>query len=247
MLSCLHIYICYASSGDSVDFLKNLLQEKNLRSISNCKVNSIHKDKVSLEYFVDDASGHTRKEDIPSKFNMFIPPFHGLDVWKKVKKLTDEKGMLLVDDHQQSLAYSNIFGVGVCVMLLPVEETPIPTGAPKTGYMIESMGTAAVHNILAMMNHDSGKVKNLVFTKALLSALCIGDLGDSGSVILLQPQMPPRTFELSLHGKFAKLAKIAFEKYFLYKVESGDTDPYYEKYMMQLVGLTRFKKDTVVA
>jgi sulfide:quinone oxidoreductase len=207
-------------------------------------VNAIHKGKVSVEYIVDEApDGKTQKEDIPSKFNMFIPPFHGLDVWKKVHKLTDEKGMLLIDDHQQSIAYPNIFGVGACVKLLPVENTPIPTGAPKTGYMIESMGTAAVHNILAMLNYQSGKAKNLIFTKALLNALCIGDLGDSGSVILLQPQMPPRTFEIAMHGKFAKLAKIAFEKYFLYKVESGDTDPYYEKYMLELVGLKRYIKD----
>jgi len=212
--------------------------------IPSCKVNEIHKDHASVEYIVDEVHGDTKKEVIPSKFNMLIPPFHGLDVWKKVNKLTDDKGMLIVDDHQQSIEYPNIFGVGVCVQLLPVEKTPIPTGAPKTGYMIESMGTAAVHNILAMIKYANGKAKNLVYTKAMLSALCIGDLGDSGSVFLLQPQMPPRTFELSMHGKFAKLAKIAFEKYFLYKVESGDTDPYYEKYMLELVGLKRFQKDT---
>jgi NADH dehydrogenase FAD-containing subunit len=227
------------STGDSVIFLEKLFKERNIRPISNCRVQRITKDRVSLEYYTDKMSTETRKEDIPSKFNMFIPPFHGLDVWRKVQNLTDEKGMILINDHQQSIAYPNIFGVGVCVKLPAVEKTPVPTGAPKTGYMIESMGTAAIHNIQSMMRYESGKTKNLDLIKATLSALCIGDLGDSGSVFLLKPQMPPRTHELSMHGKFAKLAKIAFEKYFLYKVESGDTDPYYEKYMLELLGLKR--------
>jgi hypothetical protein len=46
---------------------------------------------------------------------------------------------------QQGL--QNIFSAGVCVAIPPVEVTPVPTGAPKTGYMIETMISAIVHNI----------------------------------------------------------------------------------------------------
>jgi sulfide:quinone oxidoreductase len=42
-----------------------------------------------------------------------------------------------------------------------------------------------------------------------------------------------------MHGKLAVMAKIAFEKYFLHKIETGDTDPYYEKYMLHLIGVDR--------
>ena len=44
---------------------------------------------------------------------------------------------------------------GVCVAIPPVEQTPVPTGAPKTGYMIESMVSAAVHNIKAEQDFRS--------------------------------------------------------------------------------------------
>ena len=34
----------------------------------------------------------------------------------------------------------------------PVEATPVPTGAPKTGYMIESMVSAICENIAAELS-----------------------------------------------------------------------------------------------
>ena len=33
----------------------------------------------------------------------------------------------------------NIYSVGVCVAIPPIEATPVPTGAPKTGFMIEGI------------------------------------------------------------------------------------------------------------
>ena len=34
------------------------------------------------------------------------------------------------------------------------------------------------------------------------------------------------------------LAKIGFEKYFLYKMKTGSSEPVYEKYVMGALGLT---------
>jgi sulfide:quinone oxidoreductase len=34
-------------------------------------------------------------------------------------------------------------------------------------------------------------------------------------------------------------SKIAFEKYFLYKMRRGDSEPLYEKYMLKVMGVTR--------
>jgi sulfide:quinone oxidoreductase len=36
----------------------------------------------------------------------------------------------------------------------PAEQTPAPAGAPKSGYMIESMVSAGLHNVKADINDD---------------------------------------------------------------------------------------------
>ena len=54
---------------------------------------------------------------------------------------------MLLDENQRSRMYRNIFAARVCIAIPRVEATPVPTGAPKTGYMIETMVTAIVRNI----------------------------------------------------------------------------------------------------
>lgn len=48
----------------------------------------------------------------------------------------------LIDQHQRNPAYPHIYAAGVCVAISPPEPMPVPTGIPKTGYMIESMVSA---------------------------------------------------------------------------------------------------------
>ena len=38
------------------------------------------------------------------------------------------------------------------------------------------------------------------------------------------------------------LAKIAFEKYFLYKMRNGTSEPVYEKYVLKALGIMRVDK-----
>ena len=215
---------------------------------------------VAIQYTTiddeDNAKHHVHNEVLKSSLTMLIPPFRGIDAWKGVPGLTDDKGMILVDAHQQSLKYPNIFGVGVCVHIDPLEETLVPTGVPKTGYMIESMGTAAVKNIREIIRHEgdhdgdekpigdgddntSDHHKHIKKFTPLMNGVCITDFGDKGAVFVAIPQIPPRRHDYTLVGKVGTLAKIAFEKYFLHKIESGDVDPYYEKYFLELVGVKR--------
>ncbi|KAL3942408.1 MAG: hypothetical protein SGBAC_003402 [Bacillariaceae sp.] len=238
-----------AGAGDSRKILEKLFAKKEIEYFTNCKVEKLTKESVSIEYLESDGVKHTKT--IPSKFNMLIPQFKGMEVWSRVPSLTDKHGMILINEHQQSLKYPNIFGVGICVHLDALEKTPIPTGAPKTGYMIESMGTAAIKNIRTMIDAQEQellqKKKNTatklqLHYKPLLNGLCITDFGNDGAIFLTLPQMPPRRTDITIDGRVATLAKIAFEKYFLYKIKTGDTDPYYEKYMLHLIGVDRTEK-----
>ena len=145
---------------------------------------------------------------------------------------------LIVDEHQRNPTYPNIFSVGVCIAIPPVEVTPVPTGCPKTGFMIESMVTATAHNIRKLMD---GKAAD---ERGSLSAACLADFGDSGAAFVAIPQIPPRNVNWSSKGKWVHLAKIAFEKYFMRKVRRGISEPGYEKHILKVAGLRRLKENT---
>jgi len=112
------------------------------------------------------------------------------------------------------------------------------------GYMIESMGTAAIKNIGALLHHHpeanpTDTTRNILTARPKLNGLCITDFGETGAIFVAMPQIPPRRYDWTIQGKIATLAKIAFEQYFLHKIEMGDCDPYYESLMLKLVGIDR--------
>ena len=69
------------------------------------------------------------------------------------------------------------------------------------------------------------------------NAICLADFGDTGAAFVALPQIPPRNVTWAREGKWVHLAKIAFEKYFLRKVETGSIAPIYEKYVLKALGI----------
>jgi sulfide:quinone oxidoreductase len=166
---------------------------------------------------------------------MLLPAFKGVDAVAAVDGLCNPRGFVIVDAQQRSPKYPSIYAAGVCIAIPPVEKTPVPTGAPKTGYMIESMVSAIVANIAAELRGETPTAK------ASLSAICLADAGDEGLAFVAQPELPPRNVTWAKKGKWVHLAKVAFEKYFLHKVKSGNTDPVYERYVLKLLGIERLQ------
>ena len=85
--------------------------------------------------------------------------------------------------------------------------------------MIESMVTAIVHNITAEIN---GKEP---CGTATWNDISLADMGDTGAAFVALPQIPPRNVTWFKEGKWVHLAKLAYEKYFLRKMKSGDAEP----------------------
>jgi len=170
---------------------------------------------------------------LPFRYSMVLPAFTGVDAVRGIEGMGNPRGFVLIDKHQRNPTYRNIFSLGVCVAIPPVEQTPVPTGAPKTGFMIESMCTAIVHNIQAELQ---GKPAT---AEATWNAICLADMGDTGAAFVALPQIPPRNVTWAKVGKWVHLAKVAFEKYFLMKMKSGNTEPVYEKYVLKLLGIMR--------
>ncbi len=221
--------------GDSKGMLESELRNRHIKWITNAKVSKVEAGTM----FVDehDMDGKVVKQhELPFKFSMMLPAFKGVEAVASVEGLCNPRGFVIVDEHQRSPKYPNIFSLGVCIAIPPVEPTPVPTGAPKTGYMIESMVTAIVHNIRDVLD---GKEPH---EKGTLAAICLADMGDSGAAFVAVPQIPPRNVTWFKKGKWVHWAKIAFEKYFIRKMKKGTSEPLYEKYMLKVFGITRLKK-----
>ena len=225
--------------GDTKGMLESELRSRHIKWLTNAKVKQISAEQVMVET-CDDAGAVVKEVAVPSKFTMFIPPFRGIDALKAAGELVNPRGFVIIDKHQRNPTYKNVFGIGVCVAIPPVEVTPVPTGCPKTGYMIESMVAATAHNIKRMID---GKEPD---EEATWNAICLADFGDSGAAFVAVPQIPPRNVNWASQGKWVHLAKVAFEKYFLHKVRVGMKEPFYERYILKHLGVTQLKAKTKV-
>ena len=58
---------------------------------------------------------------------------------------------------KQNPTYPNIYSAGVCIAIPPVEATPVPTGAPKTGYMIEAFYLVFLCFMILVLNSERKK------------------------------------------------------------------------------------------
>lgn len=221
--------------GDSKSMLESELRQRNIKWICNASVTKVEDGMMHIQEF-------NRKGEVeftytePFHHSMLIPPFAGVDAVAGVEGLCNPKGFVITDEFQRSPTYPNIFSGGVCVAIPPVEATPVPTGTPKTGYMIETMMTAVAHNLKAIIKE--GKAPS---TKGTWHAICLADMGDTGAAFVAMPQIPPRNVTWFKKGKWVHLAKIAFEKYFMRKMRTGTSEPVYEKYVLKALGIERLE------
>lgn len=223
--------------GDSKSMLESELRSQDIRWITNARTTRVDDGSLHVEQ-LDDNGQVIREHDVPFRLSMMLPAFRGVEAVAAVPGLCNPRGFVLIDEFQRSKAYRNIFSAGVCVAIPPVEATPVPTGAPKTGYMIETMISAITHNIVADLTGGTPDAT------ATWNAICLADMGDTGAAFVALPQIPPRNVSWFRKGKWVHLGKIAFEKYFLNKMKTGNAEPIYEKYILGLLGITRLHKPT---
>jgi sulfide:quinone oxidoreductase len=220
--------------GDSKGMIESVMRNRHIKWICNAKVTKVEAGKMHVAEHNDD--GSVKKEHtLDFKYSMMLPAFKGIDAVFGIEGLTNPRGFIVADMFQRNPKFPNIYSVGVCVAIPPVEATPVPTGTPKTGYMIESMVSATVHNIRNVLD---GKEPD---QQATWNAVCLADFGDNGAAFVALPQIPPRNVNWFSQGKWVHLAKIAFEKYLLRKMKKGTTEPVYEKYVMNLLGIKKLK------
>ncbi len=220
--------------GDTKGLLESELRNRHIKWIINARVAGVEAGVMHVEEIADDGSVKGR-QDLPFAYSMMLPAFRGVEALLGVEGLVNPRGFVLIDKHQRNPKFPNVFGIGVAVAIPPIGKTPVPIGVPKTGFMIESMVTATAQNIGALIR---GKPAT---AEATWNAVCLADFGDGGVAFVAQPQIPPRNVNWSSEGKWVHLAKIGFEKYFLGKIRKGESEPFYEKLLMDTLGIHKVK------
>ena len=220
--------------GDSKGMLESELRQRDIHWICNAKVVGIANGKMEIDEVNDDGS-LKKHHSLPYKHSMMLPAFRGIKPLRGIDGLVNPRGFVIVDAQQRNPKYPNIYAAGVCIAIAPQHPTPVPTGVPKTGYMIESMVRAITANIHAELKGESPTAK------ATWNAICLADMGDTGAAFVAMPQIPPRNVAWFKKGKWVHLAKIAFEKYFLHKMQVGDTEPAYERAVLKYLGIDKLE------
>lgn len=220
--------------GDTKGLLESELRDRHIKWHTNTKIDRVEAGRM-FTTTVNEAGEAASSEELEFKHAMVLPAFTGIDAVMDVENLSNPRGFILVDEFQRNPTWPEIYAVGVCVAIPPVGPSPLPVGVPKTGYMIESMVTAAVSNIALDIQGRAPA------HRATWNAFCLADFGDRGVAFLALPQIPPRNTNWASSGKWVHLAKVAFEKYYLRKIRKGTTEPYYEKFSLKLLGAEKLK------
>jgi sulfide:quinone oxidoreductase len=221
--------------GDTKGLLESEMRNRHIKWITNARVKAVDDGKMTVEEVGED--GNVKKaQDLPFAYSMMLPAFRGVAAVRGLEGLTNPRGFILIDKNQRNPAFPNIFGVGVGVAIPPVGPTPVPTGVPKTGFMIESMVTATALNIGALLKGQQPTAE------ATWNAVCLADFGDGGVAFVAEPEIPPRNVNWSAKGDWVHYAKVGFEKYFLRKMRRGESEPFYERFMLERLGLRKIKK-----
>jgi sulfide:quinone oxidoreductase len=220
--------------GDTKSLLESAMRNRHIKWITNARVTKVEPGKMFVEEVNDDGSLKASHE-LPFAYSMILPAFRGVPAVHGIEGLTNPRGFITIDKHQRNPTFPNVFAIGVCVAIAPVGKTPLPVGVPKTGFMIESMVSATALNIGALLRGQPAT------REPTWNAVCLADFGDGGVAFIAQPQIPPRNVNWSARGKWVHYAKIGFEMFFLHKLRSGVSEPFYEKFVMDSLGIHKLR------
>lgn len=223
--------------GDSKGFMESEMRQRHINWICNAKVVKVEANTIHVDEHNDNGEV-IKQHQLPFNYSMLLPAFKGTKMLQGAdEKLVNPRGFVKVDEYNRNPSYPNIYALGVGIAIPPVEATPVPCGAPKTGLMIETMVTAIADNI------DAELKQKPIEAKATWNTICLADFGDTGIAMVALPQIPPRNVTWAKQGKWVHLAKVAFEKYFIRNMKKGNPEPLYQKWILKLIGAKRLKSD----
>ncbi len=188
--------------GNSKRFFEDEFAERDIKSIVSQAIEEVTPGEISLK----DGT------KIPFRLAMIAPPFKGVPA---VAPLGNPRGFIPVDRRYRHKKHKNIFAVGVAMAIAPPEQTPVPTGVPKTGFMTVKMAKTAAATIFSDVRGTTPPAEREI------DVMCVMDMGNTAAFMKAAPVLPPRQESVTKKGIWAKWLKVGFEKYFLWKMKNG--------------------------
>ena len=188
--------------GNSKRFFEDEFAEREIKSVVSQSIEEVTPGEIRLK---DGAK-------IPFKLAMIAPPFKGVSA---VAPLGNPRGFIPVDKNYRHIKHRNIFAIGVAMAIAPPEQTPVPVGVPKTGFMTVKMAKTAAATIYSDIRGTTPPPVDE------LGVVCIMDMGNTAAFMKASPVLPPRQKSVTKKGIWAKWMKVGFEKYFLWKMKNG--------------------------
>lgn len=189
---------------DSKRMMEDEFARRDIKIITNTAVEQMSPGEVKLK----DGT------KIPFTLGMFAPAMKGVPA---VAHLGNPRGFIPVDGNYRHTKYKNIFSAGVAVAIAPPEQTPVPTGVPKTGYMTVRMAKVASRAIVSDIT-GAAPPEGIP-----IDVVCLMDMGNTAAIMKASPVLPPRQESELKAGVRYKWLKIAFERYYLWKIGNGLT------------------------
>lgn len=190
---------------NSKRLMEDEFAQRDIRFIVNQAVEEITKEEIRLKDGLR----------LPFKLSMLAPAMKGVSA---VSSIGNPRGFIPVDRHYRHQKYKNIFSCGVAVAIAPPEPTPVPTGVPKTGYMTVRMAKMVANTIASEIRNEA------LPEPEEISAICLMDMGNTAAYMKALPVLPPRQEAVFQKGIQYRWLKIAFERYYLWKIRHGRTD-----------------------
>lgn len=132
--------------------------------------------------------------------------------------LGNAAGFIPVDSTYQIQGHADVYAPGIAAAVSAPWQTPVAVGVPKTGFPTEEMARVAAKNI-ALQIRGEEPTERKEFGD--IPAICVMDAGNNGVIILADKMLPPRKASVMIPGPQSHWAKVAFEKYFLWKMREG--------------------------
>lgn len=142
-------------------------------------------------------------------FGIVWPALRGVAPLRDSPELTDERGLVTVDEYLRHPRHRNVFAAGLSVARPPLAETPIPVGPPVSVYSIQNEVDTVVHNLLA--SRDGEAPVNHVPRPAEW----LKEMGDIGEAYLSAPHIPLRNINWLKEGRWVHEAKLEFDEHFI--------------------------------
>src|SRR3546814_8559145 len=110
--------------GDSRGLMEAELRQRHIQWIANAKIDAVRDGQMAVVEM--DVDGQPRKpRTLPFGYAMELPAFTGVDAVRGVAGLANPRGFILIDRHQRTPAWPQVYSLGVCVATPPVEPTPV--------------------------------------------------------------------------------------------------------------------------